>query len=58
MIGVVRDYHYESLHQEIRPMALFLIGGYYQRTPQYISVRMITDNVSETIEFVEKTWNS
>jgi putative ABC transport system permease protein len=57
VIGVVRDYHYESLHQEIRPMALFLIGGYYQRTPQYISVRMITDNVSETIEFVEKTWN-
>jgi len=58
VIGVVKDYHYESLHQEIRPMALFLIGGYFQRTPQYISARLTTEEVSETIEFVEKTWKN
>jgi len=58
VIGVIKDYHYESLHQEIRPMALFLIGGYFQRTPQYISARLTTENMSETIDFVEQTWNS
>jgi len=58
VIGVIKDYHYESLHQEIRPMALFLIGGYFQRTPQYISARLTTENMSETIDFVEHTWNS
>lgn len=58
VIGVIKDYHYESLHQEIRPMALFLIGGYFKRTPQYISARLTTENVSETIDFVVHTWNS
>jgi putative ABC transport system permease protein len=57
VIGVIKDYHYESLHQEIRPQALFLIGGYYDWPPSYISVRLNTENVSGTVEFVEKTWN-
>ncbi len=58
VIGVIKDYHYESLHQEIRPMALFLIGGYFQRSPQYISARLTTDEVSETIAFAEHSWNN
>ena len=57
VIGVVDDYHYESLHQEIRPMALFLIGGYYKRTQSYITVRFNTEDVSETLKFAEDTWN-
>ena len=57
VIGVIKDYHYESLHQEIRPQALFLIGGYYQRDESYISVRLNTQNVSETVKFVGNTWN-
>jgi putative ABC transport system permease protein len=57
VIGVIKDYHYESLHQQIRPQALFLIGGYYNRVESYISVRFNTENVSETIKFVGSTWN-
>jgi putative ABC transport system permease protein len=57
VIGVIKDYHYESLHQEIRPQALFLIGGYYDRVESYISVRLNTENVSETVKFVGSTWN-
>jgi putative ABC transport system permease protein len=57
VIGVIKDYHYESLHQEIRPQALFLIGGYYNRVESYISVRLNTQNVSETVKFVGNTWN-
>ena len=58
VIGVVKDYHYESLHQQVRPMALFLSGGYYKQTESYISVRFNTTNVSETIKYIENTWNS
>ena len=58
VIGVIKDYHYESLHQEIRPQALFLIGGYYNRVESYISVRLNTENVSETIKFVGNSWNA
>jgi len=57
VIGVVNDYHYESLHQQIRPMALLLNGGYYKRTESYINVRLKTGNLAETIKFIENKWN-
>jgi putative ABC transport system permease protein len=58
VIGVINDYHYESLHQEIRPQALFLSGGYYKNVESYISVRLNTENVSETVKFVGNTWKN
>ncbi len=57
VIGVVKNFHYESLHQEIRPMAIFYIDGYYKQTENYISIRFITGDVSKTIKFVESKWN-
>ncbi len=57
VIGVIKDYHYESLHQEIRPMALFLSGGYFTNTERYISVHLNTDDLSESIRSIENTWN-
>jgi len=58
IIGVIKDYHYESLHQTIRPQALFLSGGYYTNNENYISIRLNTENIAETRKFIEKTWNS
>jgi putative ABC transport system permease protein len=57
VVGVIKDYHYESLYQEIRPQALFLSGGYYQNVECYISVRLNTKNVSETVKYIGNTWN-
>jgi putative ABC transport system permease protein len=56
VIGVVKDYHYESLHQEIRPMGLFLSNG-SSKFESYISVRIETGDLAETIEFVNRKWN-
>ena len=58
VIGVIKDYHYESLHQEIRPQALFLISGYYNRNESYISARLNTENISETIGYIEDKWKT
>ncbi len=57
VIGVVEDYHYESLHHEIRPMALFFSGGYYNSAERFISVRFETTDVAGTVRSVEKAWN-
>ena len=54
---MIKDYHYESLHQEIRPQALFLSGGYYTNVERYISVRLNTENISGTIKHIESKWN-
>ncbi len=56
VIGVVKDYHYESLHHEIRPMALFLNGGYYNWPNQVIAARLETGDLPRTIKTIEKTW--
>jgi len=58
VIGVVRDFHYEPLHQKIRPMALFLEGGYYKRVQENIAVRLNTQDISETISYIEDIWKN
>lgn len=52
--GVVKDYHFESLHNEIKPMAITLLHD--KQHPQYLSVRISGENMPETMEFIEKTW--
>jgi putative ABC transport system permease protein len=58
VIGVIKDYHYESLHQEIRPQAQLLSGDYYTGGENYISVRLNTENIVQTILYVENTWKN
>lgn len=54
VIGVVDDFHYESLHRTIRPMAIFLLpeGNWANR----LSVRVQQNKVAETIKFLEQQW--
>ncbi|MDQ1350696.1 MAG: hypothetical protein QG657_998 [Acidobacteriota bacterium] len=54
IIGVVEDFHYSSLHGQIMPLAIRLL---YQVAP-YVSVRINNpDSTSETLRFLENTWN-
>lgn len=52
IIGVVNDYHYESLHRPIDPLLIGLQNLY--RT--YIAVRIYPHEIPQTIAFIEKTW--
>jgi putative ABC transport system permease protein len=58
VIGVIKDYHYESLHQEIRPLALLLAAGSFQNDQDYISVRLSTANVFGTVRHIGNTWKT
>ena len=52
VIGVVKDFHYKSLHNKIEPMALYIYPeGFY-----YLLVRFRPDNVSNSIEFLRNKW--
>lgn len=53
VIGVVKDFHWESLHQEIRPMVIRVSSF-----PGYILVRIQADNVPQTIATLEDTWST
>jgi len=54
IIGVVRDFNYESLRNPIQPYILLLQdeGNYWG----YISVRLSASNYSTTINAIEKIW--
>ncbi|MFC2089850.1 ABC transporter permease [Bacteroidota bacterium] len=56
VIGVIEDFHYESLHSAVRPMALFLNGGYYEHRDQYIVLKITTQDLSVILTKVEDLW--
>ena len=56
VIGVVRNFHYESLHQQIRPLVLYL--GRENSGANVIAVRVQTGDLQKTINYCEQTWKS
>ena len=52
IIGVVRDFHMESLHKKIEP----LFFEYRPASFRYISIKIQPDNISETLQYIEKTF--
>jgi len=52
VIGVIRDYHFQSLHTEIQPM------GFWPGGLDFIFVKIQPDEISGTLEYLEKTWNT
>ena len=51
VIGVVKDFHFESLHKEIRPLVI-LHRPFYQ----YLSLRLRPENIAATVPAVAALW--
>jgi putative ABC transport system permease protein len=52
VVGVVKDFHFESLHERIAPMIFFISPKGYNR----ISVKIAAANIPETLKFIESVW--
>ena len=55
IVGVVRDFNYESLHSEIQPY-VFLYKRPGMDWGGYLTVRLRTDDMRKTMAQIEKTW--
>lgn len=53
IIGVVKDFHFESMHDEIKPMAIHFMRGNYEGV---LAIRLGDGNRSETISFIQAKW--
>jgi putative ABC transport system permease protein len=53
VIGVVKDFNYTSLHQTIAPLTL----PFEPYASRYLSLKIKSENISQTISEVEKVWN-
>jgi len=52
VIGVVRDFHHQSLRQEIGPLVLCMSPSRFG----YISLKIRSENISATMEFLKERW--
>jgi len=53
LVGVVKDFHFRSLHHEIGPLLL----AYQMDANPIVNVRISTENVSQTIGFIKMAFN-
>jgi len=54
IIGIVKDYNFEHLSQEVSPLAIFNQGD----NCNFLMIKINKSDVKSTIEFIEKTWNN
>ncbi|RPI45372.1 MAG: FtsX-like permease family protein, partial [Bacteroidetes bacterium] len=57
VIGVVKDYFFESKHREIRPHALMHLGYPLGFRPEYLCIRVNSSQFEQTLDILEKGWN-
>jgi putative ABC transport system permease protein len=55
IIGVVKDFHFSSLHNEIKP-AVFNLSSPAANPIQFMWVRIQSKDMPATIDFIERTW--
>jgi putative ABC transport system permease protein len=54
IIGVMKNFHFKSLHHQINPLIVHLYGP--EGRGRYVSVRIHSENIRETMTFIENTW--
>ena len=52
VVGVIKDFHFSSLRESIRPMKLFLSTN----NNRYVSVKIHMEDLNETLKFIEGAW--
>jgi len=54
IIGVIKNFNYQSLHQQIKPLVLFLSP--VKQAASIITVRISSTNVANTTAFINNSW--
>ena len=52
IIGIVKDFHFEPLKEEIKPLVITVS----KMENIYLSLKLNTENIQETISFIENKW--
>ncbi|MCI0692797.1 ABC transporter permease [candidate division KSB1 bacterium] len=53
VIGVVKDYHFFSLHDKIEPLIMRVIPSQYS----HLLLKIRPQEIASTLAFIEETWN-
>jgi len=55
IVGIVKDYHFESLHENIKPLAL-TVNQIFKMSNGYLILDSQSDNYSELIGTIQQSW--
>ncbi len=56
IIGVINNFNYQSLHEQIKPLVLFLSP--VTQAASILAVRISSTNVRNTVAFINNTWKN
>lgn len=55
IIGIINDFHYESIHQAIHPLVMTFLPPQYAG---YLIVRIQPHNIQRTVSLLNRTWKA
>lgn len=53
LIGVVKDFHFETMHQPIAPMVFMISNGYFSQ----LAVKLRPETKEQTMAFLQEKWS-
>ncbi|MEM1405847.1 MAG: ABC transporter permease [Bacteroidota bacterium] len=56
VIAVVQDFHFESMHNEVKPLGMEFLRGYSIK--DYISVKMAPGKTEKAIDQIKEAWHT
>jgi putative ABC transport system permease protein len=56
IIGVIKNFHFAPLHNEIEPLVIHLMPYQYWMYRNYVFIRISSENVPQTIASTKKMW--
>ncbi|MFP4024107.1 MAG: ABC transporter permease [Thiohalospira sp.] len=54
IVGVAKDFHFESIHNKIVPMVFFIDHNWRD----WVSIKISSTNTPATLNYIKKVWNS
>lgn len=58
IIGIVKDFHYESFHEAVKPMVIVKLYGTCPWSEAYFSIRIKEEEPYKTVKFVQNIWEN
>jgi len=52
IIGVIKDFHFHSMHEEIKPLTMQVVPGFFT----FLTLSISSDNIQTTIKNLERKW--
>jgi putative ABC transport system permease protein len=58
IIGIIDDFHFESLHREVRPMGYILPEAINSSRRPYLLAKIHSERTTDVLSYIQKTWES